>query len=324
MQNLSQKYQALIKELGPLRVRKNEPMSAHTTFKIGGQAELYFEAYSVEELIKVVNLCQKLKIPYFILGRGSNILVSDKGLPGLVIKNKSEQIKISRYEGRVGEEAIVLIEADAGVGLNRLVRYTIEEGLSGLEVFLSIPGSVGGAVKINAHFRPERDEFIGNVVYKAKLLDRKGNVKEVTQDYFKFGYDKSTLQKTGEVLLSVIFKLNKVLDKKLLWKNARRAVEYRELRQPMGLACPGCVFKNPKKFRGAGFLIDQAGLKGTQIGGAKISEKHANFIINTGSPRGEAGGATAKDVVELIKLCKKKVKDTFGVSLKEEIEYVGF
>lgn len=321
MQNLRQRYPRLIKELGPLRVKENESMSAHTTFKIGGPADLFFEAYNVEELTKVVGLCQKFKIPYFVLGRGSNILVSDKGFSGLVIKNKSSQIKILRYKGQVEEgkpqEGTALIEADSGVGLNRLVRYTIEERLSGLEVFLSIPGSVGGAIKINAHFRPERDEFIGNFVYKAKLFDQEGEVKEVTRDYFKFGYDKSVLQKTEEILISVVFQLDKVSDKKLLWKKAQEAVEYRKLRQPMGLACSGCIFKNPPKSRGAGFLIDQAGLKGIQVGGAKISEQHANFIVNT-------GGATAENVVELIRLCKKKVKNIFGIRLKEEIEYIGF
>lgn len=321
MQNLRQRYPRLIKELGPLRVKKNEPVSVQTTFKIGGPADLFFEAYNVEELTKVVGLCQKFKIPYFVLGRGSNILVSNKGFSGLVIKNKSSQIKILRYKGQIGEgkpqEGTALIEADSGVGLNRLVRYTIEERLSGLEVFLSIPGSVGGAIKINAHFRPERDEFIGNFVYKAKLFDQEGEVKEVTRDYFKFGYDKSVLQKTEEILISVVFQLDKVSDKKLLWKKAQEAVEHRKLRQPMGLACSGCIFKNPPKSRGAGFLIDQAGLKGIQVGGAKISEQHANFIVNT-------GGATAENVVELIRLCKKKVKNIFGIRLKEEIEYIGF
>jgi len=314
---MTKKYQALIKELGPLRVRKNEPMRVHTTFKIGGPAELFFEAYRVEDLIKAVVVCQELKIPYFILGNGSNILVSDKGFAGLVVKNKTSQIRILRYEGKLKEEASALIEAESGVGLNRLVRYTIEEGLSGLEVFLSIPGTVGGAVKINAHFRPEKDEFIGNFVYQARILDRKGEVKEVSRDYFKFDYDKSILQKTGEVLLSVVFKLDKVADKKLLWKKAQEAVEYRKLRQPMNLPCPGCIFKNPKGSRGAGFLIDQAGLKGTQIGGAKISEIHGNFIINT-------GGAVAANVIELARLCKRKVKNIFGIKLMEEIEYIGF
>lgn len=304
-----------------MRVKGNEPMSVHTTFKIGGPADLFFKAHNIEELTKVVKLCQKLKIPYFVLGRGSNILVSDKGFPGLVIQNKSSQIKVLRYKGQIGEgktqEATALIEVDSGVGLNRLVRYTIEESLSGLEVFLSIPGSVGGAIKINAHFRPERNEFIGNFVYRARLLSLKGDIKEATRDYFKFGYDKSVLRKSGEILLSVVFQLDKVSDKKLLWKKAQKAVDYRELRQPVGMACSGCIFKNPPKFRGAGFLIDQAGFKGTRVGGAKISERHANFIINT-------GGATAKDVVELIKLCQKKIKDIFGVILKEEIEYIGF
>lgn len=320
MTKLDKECQKLIKELGPLRVKRNEPMMAHTTFKIGGPAELFFEAYTLEDLIKAVKFCQDLKVPYFILGKGSNILVSDKGFSGLVIKNKASQIKICKIQGQIEEgkqEATVLIEADSGLGLNRLVRYTIEEGLSGLEVFLSVPGTLGGAVRINAHFRPERDEFIGNFVYKAKILDKKGNVKEVEQAYFNFGYDRSILQETGEVLLSVVFKLNKVSDKKPLWEKAQEAVDYRKLRQPIGLACPGCIFRNPPKLRGAGFLIDQVGLKGTQVGGAKISEKHANFIINTGR-------AMATDVVELIKLCKKKVKNTFGINLKEEIEYVGF
>lgn len=292
-------------------------MGTHTTFKIGGPAKLFFEAYSLEDLVKAIKLCQELKIAYFILGNGSNILVSDKGISGLVVKNKTSQIKILRYEGKIGERATALVEVNSGVGLNRLVRFTIEESLSGLEVFLSIPGTVGGAVKTNAHFRPERNEFIGNFVYKARILDKKGNVEEVDRDYFKFGYDKSMLQKTGGILLSVEFILNKIADKKLLWKKAQEAVEYRELRQPVNLACPGCIFKNPKGSPGAGFLIDQVGLKGTQLGGAKISEEHANFIINT-------GGATAADVIKLIKLCKKKVKDIFGIKLKEEIEYVGF
>lgn len=313
-------YQKLIGQLGKLRVKKNEPMRAHTTFKIGGPADLYYVALNCDELIRAVNACQGLDIPYFILGGGSNILVSDKGIRGLVIKNRSSQIKILRYKGEIQEgkpqEATVLIEADSGVGLNRLVRFSIEESLSGLEVFLSVPGTVGGAIKTNAHFRPERDEFIGNFVYKAKILDGKGNIKEVASDYFKFGYDKSILQKTGEILLSAIFKLNKVFDKRPLWEKAQESVEHRKSRQPMGLACPGCIFINPPKSPGAGFLIDRAGLKGTRIGGAKISEKHANFIVNV-------GGAKARDVVELIKLCKRKVKNTFGINLKEEIEYVG-
>lgn len=313
-------YQKLIQELGSLRVKKNEPLSRHTTFKIGGPADLFFEAYNKKDLIKALKTSRELKIPFFVLGRGSNILVSDQGFSGLVIRNKTEGIKILRYKGQVEggqtQPGVVLIEADSGVGLNRLVRFALEESLAGLEVFLSIPGTVGGAVKINAHFRPEKDEFLGNLVYKAQVFDKKGEVREVDAGYFQFGYDQGLLQKTGEILISVVFKLDKVASSHPLWEKAQKAVDHRKLRQPLGMACAGCIFKNPPQSRGAGFFIDQAGLKGTQAGGAEISKKHANFIVNL-------GGATAADVLELIKLSQGKVKTLFGIELEEEIEYVG-
>lgn len=313
-------HQELIQELGPLRVRKNELLSNHTTFKIGGPADLFFEAHNRKDLIKALKTSQELKIPFFVLGGGSNILVSDKGFSGLVIKNKTKEIKILRYKGQVEEgqaqQGTALIEADSGVGLNRLVRFAIEESLAGLEVFLSIPGSVGGAIKTNAHFRPEKDEFLGNLVYKARLFDKKGEVKEVGRDYLQLDYDQSVLQQTKEILLSVVFKLDKVASSQPLWKKAKKAVDHRRLRQPLGEACAGCIFKNPPRSRAAGFFIDQAGLKGTRVGGAIVSEKHANFIVNT-------GGATAADVLELIKLCQEKVNVLFGIKLEEEIEYVG-
>ena len=317
MQNFRQRYQILIEELGSLRVKRDEPLSRHTTFKIGGPADLFFETWKKEDLIRAVQLCQKLKIPYFILGRGSNILVSDKGFSGLVIKNRTSQIKVLQYSGKVGKTRTVLIEADSGVGLNRLVRWTIEEGLKGLEVFLSIPGTVGGAIKINAHFRPEKGEFIGNFVKKGKILSEKGEVKEVEKNYFSFGYDKSILQKKKDILLSVVFELKKVGDKRILWRRAEEAVKYRRLRQPLSFSSAGCIFKNPEGTKGAGFLIDQLGLKGKRIGGAMISPIHANFIVNTGN-------AKAEDVVKLIEICKRKVKEVFGINLEEEIEYIGF
>lgn len=310
------KYQNLIEKLGSLRVRRDEPLSAHTTFKIGGPADLFFVVYRQEDLIEAVQACWDLEIPYFILGKGSNILVSDKGFRGLVIKNRTGGIRILRYRGKVGRGGDVLIEVESGVSLNRLVRWTIEEGLAGLELFLSIPGTVGGAVRMNAHFRPERGEYIGNLLEKGRVLSKKG-IQEVGKEEFKFSYDWSILQEKEDVLLSVVFRLKKLGEKRVLWRRAEEAMAYRRKRQPLDFPSAGCIFKNPRGTKGAGFLLDQLGLKGEMIGKAMISPIHANFIVNT-------GGAKAEDVLKLINLCKKKVKDVWGIELEEEIEYVGF
>lgn len=317
----------LVETLGSGRVKLNESLSSHTTFKIGGPAKYYFEACEVGEIVQSVNLCQEINLPFFILGGGSNLLVSDQGFPGLVIKNKSSKIKILGYQGKIQkfkpEIDKLFIEVDSGVPTNTLVRYTIGEGLAGLEEFLGLPGTVGGAIFINAHFQ---DKFVGDYLEKATVLDKAGESKEVSNSYFRFAYDQSLLQKTHEVLLTVVFRLIGG-DKAKLWKEAQEALEWRRKNHHYDLPSAGCVFRNiqksealrlgtPNLSQSAGFLIEAAGLKGKVIGGAQISPLHANFIINL-------GGARATDVIKLIDLAKAKVKEKFGLNLKEEIVYLG-
>lgn len=321
--------QELQKVFGGQRVRVNEPMSAHTTFKIGGSAEYYLEVEKIEDLIKAVNLARKVGLLVFVLGGGSNIIVSDEGMKGLVVKNNCRRFEVLGIAGKVREKKVgvdsALVYAESGVILNQLVRFTIEQGLSGLEYQLGLPGTVGGAVFMNSNF-PQKGVYVGDCVYSAKLLAGDGHVKEVTHDYFKFAYDKSSLQETQEIVLSVVFTL-KAEDRKLLWERGMEALTYRNETQPKG-ASAGCTFRNislveamqiptPNGVTSAGYLIDKAGLKGMRVGDAMISDKHANFILNM-------GGARASDVTDLVKAMKNEVLKKFGVHLALEVRAVGF
>lgn len=249
-------------------------------------------------------------------------MVSDKGFRGLVIRNKSSEIRSLKYQGQL-ERADVnqtkklriksfFLEADSGVIFNRLVRYTLDNGLEGLEYHLGLPGTIGGAIYLNAKWAHPFSQ-VSDSVFQAKIINRKGEIRDAEKSYFQFGYDWSILQKTKEVVLSVIFIL-KGGSKEKLWKKAEEVIEYRRITQPKGFSS-GCIFRNTDTYS-AGFLIESAGLKGERIGGAMISGEHANFIINLGQ-------AKAKDVIKLINLCKKKVKEKSKVGLEEEIIYLG-
>lgn len=302
------------------RVKENEILAPHTTWRIGGPAKFWFEAKSISDLVMAVQTVKELNLEYFVLGGGSNVLFGDKGFNGLVIKNSTSMIRIIGVAGKIKKDSpsatSVLVEAETGVGFNRLVRFTLDEGLSGLEAFLGQPGTVGGAVYINAHSIKDH-KFVGDLITVVKILNNKGEREEVAVDYFNFGYDESKIQQTKEIVLNVIFKLARS-QKELVWEKANEAMKYRQETQPQGYPSGGCTFRNvtDAQAKSAGFLIDQCGLKATKIGDAQISEKHANFILN----RGEA---KADDVLALIKLCKDKVKEKYGVELKEEIVYVG-
>lgn len=312
--------------LGPLRVKTEEPMGQHTGNKVGGPADLYYEAHTVDELIKAVVSAWELGIQVIVLGGATNVLVSDRGIRGLVIKNRTNKIQILGVKGKItsGTRKLsdVLVEAETGVPIGHIVRYTIEESLGGLESFLGLPGSVGGAIYNNSHFQ-RHNEFIGDHIVSAKLLNSDGIVKEVPYDYFAFGYDYSRLQETGEIVLSCVFKLRPD-DKKLLWEKAQEASKtIRLAEQPYQVPSCGCTWQNisredalrigtPNLTLSAGYLIDQVGLKGMQVGNAQISEKHANFIVNL-------GGATAFDWLYLMKFMRKKVYERFGVKLHPEI-----
>lgn len=264
-----------------IKMRRNVPLAQYTTFKIGGPAEYFLISETKDDLIKGINFAKGKGLPFFILGGGSNILVNDDGFKGIVIKIKNSKIKIKKNSSK---SRIIWVET--GVRLPDLVRFAVEKGLTGLEWAVGIPGTVGGAVKTNAKaFGGEMKKLVkkteknSGVIFSIELEMKKGNS-----------------QKSKELVKEVIKK--------------------RKETQPIEHFSAGCVFKNPTG-QSAGYLIEKAGLKGKRVGKAEISQKHANFIINT-------GGATAGDVVRLINQTKEKIKEKFGVQLEEEIECIGY
>lgn len=321
-------FEELQKVLGE-RVREQVGLAPYTTFKIGGPADFFYDAKTVEELVAAIELARKLAIPVFVLGGGTNILIGDKGIRGFVIKNNTGAITIRGAKGTLqsGQQTKgqVFVEADSGVFMNKLVRFTVEEGLSGLQMQLGLPGTVGGAVYMNSKWTHPTG-YVGDVVYQADILTPQGERKNVPKSYFQFAYDTSSIQKTGDIVLRVVFAL--VSDtKESLWKIANESMAYRRETQPQGVFSPGCTFRNisqaealsvptPNHTTSAGFLVDHAGCKGEVIGDAQISPIHANFIVNRGK-------ATAFDVVQLIERARQRVKQQFGVTLEEEIVRVG-
>jgi len=330
---MKNKIQTIEEMVGKGRIRQGELLSAHTSFKVGGPAEGYIDVEKVDDLVKIVKSCRKNKIPFLILGGGTNVVVSDKGFRGVIIKNNCRKFEVVTMSGRMKNNengwqmdvSKALIVAESGVIMNQLVRFSIEQGLSGLEYQLGLPGTVGGAIFMNSNF-PKKDAYVGDALYKATILTKDGEIKEVDNSYFKFGYDKSILQETNEILLTAVFRFSP-FDKKELWKRGTEAMEYRNKTQPKGPSA-GCVFRNisivdalriktPEQTTSAGYLIDKAGLKGKKIGNAMISNDHANFILNM-------GGAKAEDVIALVKLCEDEVFKKFGVKLNMEVRKIGF
>jgi UDP-N-acetylmuramate dehydrogenase len=222
-------------------------------------------------------------------------------------------------------ERLVYVEVDSGVPINKLVRFTVEEGLAGLEMHLGLPGSVGGAVCMNSKWTKPMGS-VGDTLYKAVILTKDNEVRQVEKSYFQFSYGMSSIQKNDDVLIQLVFLLKKE-NKDAVWKRANESIAYRRGSQPQGVHTAGCIFKNisqdqaltfgtPDHQTSAGYLLDKAGCKGMRIGGAEVSDLHANFVITK-------PGATASDVIELIDLMKKNVKKKFGVVLTEEILRVG-
>lgn len=304
------------------------PLAPFTTFKIGGPADFFYEARSVDELSDAIIKARGLEVPVTIIGGGSNMLIGDGGIRGLVIKNNTGAITIRGMKGtfeRGETKGSVFVEADSGVVFNKIVRFTVEEGLGGLEAHLGLPGTVGGAIFMNSKWtKPE--SYVGDAVYQVTILTPQNEIKVVDRSYLRFAYDTSIIQKTRDIVLRVVFALTPE-DKDALWKIANQSISYRRESQPQGVKSPGCTFRNisssqavtaatPNHTTSAGFLLDHAGLKGKSVGDAQISPIHANFIINNGNAR-------ASDVVTLIELARSKVKEQFGVELQEEIVRLG-
>lgn len=321
------KLDELANMIGKDRVSFNEPLAQHTWMKIGGPADLFLVARSAKDLSLAVSLAKKNKIAYTVLGGGSNVLVKDGGISGLVIKNQADKVSFGGFGGKIKDKKVgmekAIVKAESGAVVNQVVRFTLEESLAGLEEFLGIPGTIGGAVYNNSH---HLDHLIGDCVSEVGVVDEKGEEKIYTKFEMKFAYDYSVLQRTNEVILWASFLLRRG-DKKKLWEKAETALKRRRDTQPLQIPSSGCMFKNigeanairfntPNRSTSAGFLIDQAGLKGTRVGGAEVSDKHANFIVNTGE-------ATAKDVIELSEKVIDKIKDKYGVTLEREVFIIG-
>ena len=299
--------------LGTGRVRHEVPLAPFTTFGVGGPAEWLIEPADAGELAKAAGVAREHGVPVSVLGGGSNVLVSDSGVPGLVMRIRT---------GVVAAEGADTVRADAGVSINGLVRWTIVHGMGGLEAWAGTPGTVGGAICGNAHFG---GELIGGRVVSASLLEPDGAMTEVPASEMAFGYDRSRLQAGGEVLLSALFRVTPGCDPDRLRSVARRSLLHRKRTQPLHLRSAGCVFQNPVPGRdrvpegcpwSAGALIDRAGLKNLAISGARVSPVHANFIVNEGA-------ATAADIRALVQRCRQAVLAQFGVELRDEIVYLG-
>ncbi|PIP55721.1 MAG: UDP-N-acetylenolpyruvoylglucosamine reductase [Candidatus Zambryskibacteria bacterium CG22_combo_CG10-13_8_21_14_all_42_17] len=290
-------------------VKKNVPLAPYTTYKIGGQADYFFTAHNKSDLVKAVKQSKESKIPFFLLGSGANILIGDRGFRGLVIHNKAENFEFKDN----------LLIAESGALISDLIVASLSEDLSGLEHYVGIPSTVGGAIRQNLHFlAPDRMStiFIESVVREGEILYGTREIR-VKKDYFKFGYDDSVLHHNkGILVLEIIFELEHK-DPKLIRAQMTENMRWRNEKQPQlsEFSSCGSVFKKIKDV-GAGRLIDHCGLKGAKIGGAEISLKHANYIVNRGD-------ATASDVRELIDLVQEKVFKETGYHLEPEIGFIG-
>lgn len=282
--------------------QENILLSKVTTFKIGGPAKYYYQAKNEEGLIKALKKIKEINLPYYILGKGSNVLFPDKGFPGLVIQISNQEIETKNNK----------IICSAGLSLNKLAQEARNNNLTGLEWALLVPGTVGGAVYINA---AAFGYYMSDIIEKVKVLDIKTlEIKTLKKEELKFSAKKSLFQKKKNlIILNVELKLKKGNKKDILKKEKEYSL-HRKSRQPLNYPSVGCIFKNPKN-NSASYLIDQAGLKGKIIGGAQISEKHANFIINIKE-------AKAKDVLKLIKIIKETVNKKFNIKLEEEVQII--
>lgn len=297
------KLKKLLENLDVGKVTENEPLKNHTTWKIGGPAKLFFEPNSPEGLQQAMKEIVKANVPWFVIGRGSNLLVSDEGIDGVVIKLGENMAHIERN----GE----ILRVGAGYSLIKLATSISKQGLSGLEFAGGIPGTVGGAVFMNAG---AHGSDISKILIKAHILLPNGTFTWYTNEEMDFSYRTSRLQKDSGICVEAEFQL-KAGDKEKITAEMQKNKDYRRESQPWKSPTCGSVFRNPLP-QHAGRLIEEAGLKGYSIGDAQISEMHANFIVNKGE-------ATAKNVMDLIDHVKKTIFNKFGVKMDTEVEMVG-
>ena len=295
--------QKFCREFGENRVLLEEPMKRHTTFRIGGPAEIFVIPDNIEDVRKIIEICNAEDIPYFILGNGSNLLVSDKGYKGVVIQ-------IDRNFG-TGEIKGTEIHASAGALLSAIAAAARKEALTGFEFAGGIPGTLGGAVVMNAGaYGGELKDVLKSVT----VMDQKGNIFEIPAEELQMGYRTSIIKTAGYIVLNAVLSLKEGNPEEIK-KLTRELSEQRISKQPLEYPSAGSTFKRPEGYF-AGKLIMDSGLRGYQVGGAQVSEKHCGFVINTGD-------ATAEDVCSLMKNVIEIVHEKFGVTLEPEVKFLG-
>ncbi|MCP4570161.1 MAG: UDP-N-acetylmuramate dehydrogenase [FCB group bacterium] len=304
---MDDRYKGFIDKFGGA-VKQSEKLSAYTTFRTGGTADLFVDITEVDRLAQVIGAAAEFEIPWFVIGGGSNLLISDDGYSGLIIRNRIQRLGVQDNE----------IVCGAGEPLDRVVDFATELSLTGFEFAAGIWGYIGGAIYGNAG---AFGSDVGSLLHQAELIDSEGQLRTEGHDYFEFGYRHSNLKQTGEIVGTAVFQLEPGDQEEI----ARRTLEIRQLREskhPLEANSAGCIFKNiedPQQPMGklpAGKLLEESGVKELHVGGAAVFENHANIIINT-------GGATSKDIRRLADIMKEKVKKKFDIELQEEIISIG-
>lgn len=296
-------YHSFCKIVGSDQVYETEPMSRHTTFRIGGAADYYLCPHSKEELAQVIHVCGENSLPFVIIGNGSNLLVSDSGYRGAVIQIYKNMSNVQTSGERV--------RAQAGALLSQISRKAADASLAGMEFASGIPGTLGGAVVMNAGaYGGEMKDIVEEVT----VLDLQGEIRVLKAEELEMGYRTSVVKTAGYIVLEAVLKLT-AGDQEEIKARMRELTEQRTTKQPLEYPSAGSTFKRPQGYF-AGKLIMDAGLRGYRVGGAQVSEKHCGFVINTGE-------ATAADVYQLMQDVRQKVREKFGVDLEPEVKMLG-
>lgn len=310
MSNKENFYQNLIEKIGKDQILKDEPLANHTSFKVGGPAYYVVLPKTVDEVIYTIKTCKEHDMPFYVIGRGSNLLVSDDGYEGTIIKISGDFSDVSIEPFSI-EQDTHLVRAQAGISLDKLADIIARAGLVGFEFAAGIPGTLGGAVTMNAGAYGGE---IKDCIYRVTALDKDCNAIQLDLDELELGYRTSIIQKEGYIVLEAEFVFESG-DTEEIFDKINDLNNRRKEKQPLEYPSAGSTFKRPVGYY-AGKLIMDSGLQGYTIGGAQVSIKHCGFIINTGD-------ATAKDIYELIGHIKAVVEEKFGVVLEQEVKMLG-
>lgn len=303
--NIEETYNDLINIVHKSKIYKNEPMNKHTSFKIGGNADILIKLVTIEDIMKVYEYAKQKSIPIHIIGNGTNLLVKDNGIRGIVGIISLEEIEI------IKESTIAMLKLGAGVKLGALAQKLLNEEIAGFEFASGIPGTIGGAIYMNAGAHGKE---IKDILIDTTYINENGNIQTIANNMQQFEYRKSIFQRNNWIILGCTLKLE-YGNKEQIKAKMQEYSQYRKEKQPIKFSSAGSTFKRGEDFITAK-LIDECGLKGYKIGGAEISELHAGFVINDGN-------ATAKDVLDLVEYVQRKVYERFNKKIELEIKVIG-